>query len=311
MSASDRATTALTTLALDGVRPLHRGKVREMFDLGDRFLMVATDRISAFDCILPTGIPGKGRVLTALSVYWFEALEGVVPHHLISRHVEDFPEPFRSHRDTLEGRALLVRKAKRFDVECVVRGYLSGSGWKEYRRDGAVCGIPLPSGLRESEQLPEPIFTPATKEDDGHDQNISFETMAGIVGQGPAERLRALSLSIYTNLAATCASRGILVADTKFEFGTVGDTITLIDEVLTPDSSRFWAADRYAPGCGQASYDKQPVRDYLEALDWDKTPPAPPLPPEVIEATARRYAQALDRLVDREHPLHFDKETWK
>ena len=311
MTAPDPRSNALTTLDLGGVRPLHRGKVREMFDLGDRLLMVATDRISAFDCILPTGIPGKGRVLTELSVYWFEALEGLVAHHMLSGRVEDFPPPFRDHGDLLAGRTLLVRKARRFDVECVVRGYLAGSGWKEYRRDGSVCGIPLPKGLRESDRLPEPIFTPATKEDDGHDRNISFEEMAGIVGRKHAEDLRALSLSLYGNLAAYCAARGILVADTKFEFGLVGETITLIDELLTPDSSRFWPADRYAPGRGQESYDKQPVRDWLEASGWNKQPPAPVLPDDVVRATAVRYGEVLRRLADPVHPVVFTEETWR
>ncbi len=301
----------VTTLDLEGVKPAHRGKVREMFDLGDRLLMVATDRISAFDCILPTGIPGKGKMLTAISVAWFDALRDVVPHHYLSKEMKDFPAEFQPHREVLEGRSLLVKKADRFDVECVVRGYLAGSGWKEYRRDGSVCGIRLPAGLRESDKLPEPIFTPATKADEGHDENISFDRMAGIVGREDAARLRDLSLAIYSNLAAYCAGRGIIVADTKFEFGRVGGEITLIDEVLTPDSSRFWPAGEYEPGRSQDSFDKQYVRDYLEGLDWDKTPPAPALPEEVARATARRYAEAYAQLVDTEHPLRFTRETWR
>ncbi len=303
--------TPLTTLDLGPVRPAHRGKVREMFDLGDRLLMVATDRISAFDCILPTGIPGKGKILTELSVAWFNALNGVVPHHYISQQANDFPSEFQPFREVLEGRSLLVKKADRFDVECVVRGYLAGSGWKEYRKTGEVCGIALPAGLRESDELPEPIFTPATKADEGHDENISFERMADIVGSEDAAALRDLSLAIYRNVAAYCASRGIIVADTKFEFGRVGDAITLIDEVLTPDSSRFWPADRYEPGRSQDSFDKQYVRDYLEQLDWDKTPPAPGLPEPVARATAARYGEAVERLVDRAHPLRFTPETWR
>jgi phosphoribosylaminoimidazole-succinocarboxamide synthase len=301
----------VTDLDLGDQHPAHRGKVREMFDLGDRFLMVATDRISAFDYILPTGIPGKGKVLTALSVYWFQALEDVLHHHCISSSVNDFPDAFHPYREVLEGRSLLVRKADRFDVECVVRGYITGSGWKDYQRSGAVCGIPLARGLQESEQLPEPIFTPATKADDGHDENISFDVMVDIVGGDWAERLRDLSIRIYKNLAAYCAERGIIVADTKFEFGRIGDDIILIDEVLTPDSSRFWPADKYAPGRGQESFDKQFVRDWLVRSGWDKQPPAPELPDEVVSATAARYWEAVDRLVDRDNPLRFTPETWK
>jgi phosphoribosylaminoimidazole-succinocarboxamide synthase len=301
---------ALTQLDLPSLIPAHRGKVREMFDLGDHMLMVATDRISAFDCILPTGIPGKGKVLTALSVAWFEALDGVASHHYISRDVNAFPEEFKAYSEVLEGRTLLVRKAKRFDVECVVRGYIAGSGWKEYQRDGTVCGIALPKGLRLSDKLPEPIFTPATKEDDGHDENIPFARMADIVGREEAETLRALSLSIYANLSAYCATRGIIVADTKFEFGMIAGKFSLIDEVLTPDSSRFWPADTYTPGTAQESFDKQYMRDYLETLDWDKTPPAPGLPEAVTLASARRYAEAYERLVDPKHPLRFTPETW-
>jgi len=303
--------TPVTALALAGVEPLHRGKVREMYDLGDKLLMVATDRISAFDCILPVGIPGKGKVLTALSVAWFRALDEVVAHHFLSEDLDSLPAPFQARREDLEGRSLIVKKAKRFDVECVVRGYLAGSGWKEYQRDGTVCGIRLPDGLRESDPLPEPIFTPATKEDDGHDENIPFARMAEIVGAEAAEELRRLSLSIYTNVAAYCETRGILVADTKFEFGLVGDRITLIDEVLTPDSSRFWPKDRYEPGRSQESFDKQFVRDWLEATDWDKTPPAPELPGDVVRATSSRYREAYEQLVDPDRPLRFTPETWR
>jgi phosphoribosylaminoimidazole-succinocarboxamide synthase len=302
---------SITTLELPGLEPLHRGKVREMFDLGDQMLMVATDRISAFDCILPNGIPGKGKVLTALSVNWFDALEGVVDHHYISKDTKDFPAEFQAHSEVLGGRTLLVKKARRFDVECVVRGYIAGSGWKEYQRDGTVCGIKLPDGLQLSDKLPEPIFTPATKADDGHDENIPFEVMADIVGPDYADELRKLSISIYQNLTAYCATRGIIVADTKFEFGLVGDRITIIDEVLTPDSSRFWPADRYEPGRSQESFDKQFIRDYLETVNWDKTPPAPELPEDVIQASSRRYADAFEQLVDPEKPLRFTPENWQ
>ena len=301
---------ALFSLDLGSLQPAHRGKVRESFDLGDRLLMVATDRISAFDVILPTPVPGKGQLLTSLSAYWFQALEPVVRTHFISNDVSDFPEPFQEHREVLEGRTLLVRKARRFDVECVVRGYLAGSGWKEYQSTGAVCGVRLPRGLRLSERLPAPIFTPATKEENGHDRNIPFEEMSSLVGREIAEELRSLSLAIYRNLAAHCAAHGILVADTKLEFGLLGDEIILIDEVLTPDSSRFWPASEYEPGRPQRSFDKQYVRDYLETLAWDKTPPGPVLPENVVRNTARRYQEAHDRLVNRRHPLRFTPETW-
>jgi phosphoribosylaminoimidazole-succinocarboxamide synthase len=303
--------TPLTRLDLGDIQPAHRGKVREMFDLGDKFLMVATDRISAFDVILPQGIPGKGKVLTSLSLAWFEALEGMVPHHYISHDVADFPEEFHPYADQLAGRSLLVHKAKRFDVECVVRGYLVGSGWKDYQRTGAVCGIALPPALRESDRLPEPIFTPATKADEGHDENIPFERMVEIVGHDYAENLRDLSFSIYRNLSAACLERGFIVADTKFEFGLVGDEIVIIDEVMTPDSSRFWPADSYEPGRSQESFDKQPVRDWLEQTGWNKQPPAPDLPPEVVRATAERYMQVRDRLADPANPVRFDEESWR
>ncbi len=301
----------VTRLDLGDLKPSHRGKVRELFDLDDHLLMVATDRISAFDVVLPTGIPGKGQMLTQVSVAWFHALDDVVPHHYVSGAVDDFPAPFQPYRDVLEGRSLLVRKTRRLDVECVVRGYITGSGWKDYQRTGAVCGIQLPKGLRESEKLPEPIFTPSTKADEGHDENISLDVMADIVGKDIAERLRTLSLSIYTNLTAYCATRGIIVADTKFEFGMLDGEIILIDEVLTPDSSRFWPADRYEAGRSQESFDKQYVRDYLDTLDWNKQPPGPELPSAVIEASAQRYREAYAMLVDPEHPLRFTRETWK
>lgn len=303
--------TPVTELRLPGIEPKYRGKVREIYDLGDRLLLVATDRISAFDVVLPNGIPGKGKVLTAVSLAWFRALEGLVPHHFISVDPLDYPDAFTPHRDSLAGRSMLVHKAKRFDVECVVRGYLAGSGWNEYRRTGAVCGIPLPSGLRESERLPEPVFTPATKADEGHDENISFDRMIDLVGRDFAEHLRELSISIYQNLSRACAERGFIVADTKFEFGLVGDEIVLIDEVLTPDSSRFWPSDTYEPGRSQESFDKQPVRDWLERSGWDKQPPGPVLPPDVVRATSERYHEVMRRLADPTDPVQFDEETWQ
>lgn len=300
---------AVTKLELGNNQPLHHGKVREIYDLGENLLLVATDRISAFDCILPDGIPGKGKVLTSLSVAWFDAMDGVIDHHYISKNPDDFPEAFKPYRDVLADRSLLVRKAKRYDVECVVRGYITGSGWKDYQRSGKVCGIPLPPDLQESQKLPEPIFTPSTKADTGHDENIDFNEMTNIVGGDIAGQLRDLSLKIYTSFAAYCATRGIIVADTKFEFGEIDGKVAVIDEVFTPDSSRFWPADEYAPGRSQDSFDKQYVRDYLETLDWNKTPPAPRLPKEIIRATARRYDEALHKLYDPNNPFKFTKES--
>ena len=302
--------TPCTRLELGSLKPAHRGKVREMFDLGDRFLMVATDRISAFDVILPSGIPGKGKILTALSIAWFDALQDRVPHHYISKDPDDFPKEFHPFREALADRAVLVHKAKRLDVECVVRGYLVGSGWKDYQRTGDVSGVRLPEGLRLCDRLPEPIFTPSTKAEQGHDENITYQQMEQIVGDDNAARLRSLSLRIYDKLAEHCRSRGIIVADTKFEFGIIGGKIALIDEVLTPDSSRFWPADLYEPGRNQDSFDKQYVRDYLETLDWDKTPPGPELPREIVKATAERYLEAYRRLVDPDRPLRFRGEAW-
>jgi len=302
--------TPVTTLDLGSLKPAHRGKVREMFDLGDRLLMVATDRLSAFDVILPSGIPGKGKILTALSIAWFDALQDVVPHHYISKDPQDFPKEFQPFRDVLADRSVLVRRAKRLDVECVVRGYLVGSGWKDYQHTGAVSGVTLPPGLRLCDKLPESIFTPSTKAEEGHDENISFSQMESIVGPGHAKQLRSLSLRIYEEFAQHCRTRGIIVADTKFEFGIIDGRIALIDEVFTPDSSRFWPADKYAPGRNQDSFDKQYVRDYLETQDWDKTPPGPVLPPQIVSATAERYLEAYRRLVDPERPLRFTGEAW-
>ena len=275
-----------------------RGKVRDIYDLGDRLLLVATDRLSAFDVVMPTPIPDKGRVLTRLSLFWFEKLSGVVPNQLLpSDHFEGELAPYAAE---LDGRATLVRKAEPILVECVVRGYLAGSGWKEYRQRGSVCGIPLPEGLQESSQLPEPIFTPSTKASVGHDENISFEVMAEIVGDSLALRLRDTSLELYRRAAEYAAGRGILIADTKFEFGMLDGKLIWIDEALTPDSSRFWPAQGYAPGRAQPSFDKQYVRDYLERTGWNKQPPGPALPAEVVAGTTAKYREAYRLLVGRD-----------
>ena len=290
----------VTSTELTGV-PLHaRGKVRDVYALGDQLLIVSTDRISAFDYILPTGIPDKGRVLTQLSVFWFDFLKEITPTHFLSSEVDEFPEQLQRWRRLLEGRSMLVKKAQMIEVECVARGYLSGSGWKEYRETKSVCGIPLPDGLQESSQLPEPIFTPATKAQSGHDENISFDVMSGIVGSDLAHRLRDLTLRIYTTAAGYAKSRGIILADTKFEFGFVGGELVLGDEVLTPDSSRFWPVDRYEPGRPQDSYDKQYVRDYLESIQWNKQPPAPALPDDVARRTSEKYREAYRVLTGQE-----------
>ena len=277
---------------LPGVELVARGKVRDVYAAGDFLVIVATDRLSAFDYVLPTPIRDKGKVLTALTIFWLEQLRGIVPNHFVSANVSDYPPEFRPYRDQLEGRSMLVHRAKMIDVECVARGYVSGSGWKDYRRDTRICGIPLPAGLRESEQLPEPIFTPASKAHSGHDENITFETVAERIGEALAQKLRDLTLAIYKQAARCAATRGIIIADTKFEFGFVGDRLVLADEVLTPDSSRFWPRESYQPGGAQPSYDKQYVRDYLESIHWNKQPPAPALPPEVMERTSEKYREA-------------------
>lgn len=274
--------------------PVRRGKVRDIYDLGDRLLLVSTDRISAFDWVLPSGIPDKGRVLTQLSGFWFSLLDE--PNHLLSMEVRDLPQLAKTERTAIEGRSMLVRKTSVVPIECVVRGYLAGSGWKEYRQQGTVCGLKLPAGLRESDRLPEPIFTPATKEESGHDINISFEQMVELVGEDVSHELRRRSLSVYQRGAAHAAARGILIADTKFEWGHVGNELILIDEVLTPDSSRFWPADLYQPGGSQPSFDKQFVRDWLESTTWDKNSPPPELPTEVIDRTRAKYVEAYERL---------------
>lgn len=277
------------------LRPDSQGKVRDLYDLGDRLLLVASDRISAFDVVLPDEIPHKGEVLTRLSVFWFDLLGDIVPNHLLSTDVADLPSEFAPYADWLQGRFMLVKKASVFPVECIVRGYLAGSGWKEYRELGTVCGIALPRGLRESDRLGQPLFTPSTKAEIGtHDENISFEQLNEIVGADRADALRSTSVSLYSAARNHAASRGIIIADTKFELGLVDGELTLVDEVLTPDSSRFWPADDYEPGRSQASFDKQYVRDWLEASGWDKTPPAPTLPPDVIKGTSERYIQAYE-----------------
>jgi phosphoribosylaminoimidazole-succinocarboxamide synthase len=272
-----------------------QGKVRDIFEAGRDLLMVATDRISAFDVVLPTPIPGKGQVLTGLSLHWFELTQHIVANHLLTADIEKFPGPFIDDVG-LAARSMLVKRAQVVPIECVARGYLSGSGWKEYRQNGRVCGIELPAGLVESDRLPEPIFTPATKQANGHDINISFEEMADRVGRGLAERLKELTLGVYEFAAAHARERGIILADTKLEFGFADGELILIDEVLTPDSSRFWPADRYEPGHGQPSFDKQYVRDWLDASGWDHEPPAPALPAEGVEQTARRYREAYERI---------------
>jgi len=281
---------------LPGVKLWKRGKVRDVYEVGDKLLLVATDRLSAFDVVLPTGIPGKGVLLTQMSLFWFELLKDVVPHHVLTADVSEYPSELRSFGDQLEGRSMLVQKTDVLPIECVVRGYIVGSGWKDYQKTGAVCGIALPAGLRESDRLEPPIFTPATKAETGHDENISYETMVGTIGKERAAEARRVSLEIYERARAYAEARGIIVADTKFEFGIRDGRLIWIDEALTPDSSRFWPKDAYAPGRSQPSFDKQFVRDYLETLDWDKQPPGPELPPEVVARTVKKYVEAFDAL---------------
>jgi phosphoribosylaminoimidazole-succinocarboxamide synthase len=278
---------------------LRRGKVRDIYDLGDHLLLIATDRISAFDVVLPSGIPGKGRVLTRISVYWFEQTQDIVRNHLTAANTADFPGRLHKYADILDGRSMLVRKTNPIPIECVVRGYLSGSAWKEYTESGSVCGIKLPAGLIESSRLPEPIFTPSTKEEEGHDLNISFHEAENIVGKELAAMLRDTSLRIYSKAAEMAEQKGIIIADTKFEFGLHDDKLMLIDELLTPDSSRFWSLRDYVPGKNQDSYDKQIVRDYLLTLKWDKTYPGPELPSVIIEKAAARYQEILQILTGR------------
>ena len=285
---------------LPGVERHAQGKVRDVYRAGDQLLIVATDRISAFDYILATGIPDKGRVLTQLSIFWFDFLRDVTPTHFLTADVSQYPAPLPEFQDQLEGRSMLVKRANMVEIECVARGYISGSGWKEYLQNGTVCGIKLPAGLRESDKLPEPIFTPATKAQTGHDENVSFEHVASLIGEDLAKRLRDLTLEIYGRAARYAETKGIIIADTKFEFGFVGDELVLGDEVLTPDSSRFWPADTYKPGGAQFSFDKQYVRDYLESIRWNKQPPAPGLPQEVAAKTGEKYRQAYRVLTGRD-----------
>ena len=287
------STAPLLQTDLDGLALHRRGKVRDVYEIGDELLIVATDRISAFDYVLGSGIPDKGKVLTQLSGFWFERMGDLVPHHLISMEVEEFPAAARAHADQLRGRTMLARRTDPIPIECVARGYLSGSGWKEYQQSGCVCGIELPRGLRESDRPPEPIFTPATKADTGHDINISEGEAGRLIGEDLIAKLKALTLEIYSRGVAHAESKGIIIADTKFEFGLVADQIVLIDEVLTPDSSRFWPQDRYEAGHGQPSFDKQFVRDYLEEIKWSKQPPVPSLPDDVIQRTRDKYVEAF------------------
>jgi phosphoribosylaminoimidazole-succinocarboxamide synthase len=295
---------ALTELDLGDFKPSFTGKVREVFDTGERLVIVASDRISAYDHILPTGIPGKGAILTQISAFWFGRLSSIVENHFISCDVKEMPSPFADYSEVLSGRAMLVKKALRFDAECVVRGYLAGSGWKEYGATGKVCGIELPKGLVQADRLPEPIFTPATKATEGHDENVDFAVFTGIVGAEHAERLRRVSIELYKHAHEYAKERGLILADTKFEFGLLDGKIILIDEALTPDSSRFWALEDYKPGNEQMSFDKQFVRDYLDGIGWDRTAPPPALPNDIVARTRDRYLEALRRL---EVPFDIDK----
>jgi phosphoribosylaminoimidazole-succinocarboxamide synthase len=294
----------LTQTDLPGLPLLARGKVRDLYSVGEHLLLIATDRISAFDHVLPTGIPGKGKILTQLSLFWFQLLRDVVPNHLITADISQYPEALRPYSSQLEGRSMLVKRAQMFPVECVVRGYLSGSGWKDYKATGAVCGIPLPAGMQESAKLPQPLFTPASKSLGGeHDENISFHEMVARIGEAAATKLQGLSLDIYNRAAAYAAERGVILADTKFEFGVTPGGIVLADEVLTPDSSRYWPADQYKPGGPQPSFDKQFVRDYLEQIQWNKQAPAPALPDDIVAKTQRKYLDAYLLLTGRELDL--------
>ncbi len=292
-------TAVVETIQIPELPLFRRGKVRETYDLGDRLLMVATDRISAYDSVLPTAIPDKGIVLTQLSRFWFERTTHLVPNHLITTDLSGLPATLDPYRPQLEGRSMIVKKAERIDIECVARGYLAGSAWSEYRRDGQVCGIRLPEGLVESQRLPEPIFTPATKSDTGHDENISFARLVELVGLDMAQDLRDVTLAVYAFAEEYARTRGIIIADTKFEFGIIDGELALIDEILTPDSSRFWDAERYEPGKSQPSFDKQFVRDWLNESGWNHEPPAPPLPDEIVEGTAERYREAYERITGR------------
>jgi phosphoribosylaminoimidazole-succinocarboxamide synthase len=292
--------TALMKTDLPGIKLHGRGKVRDIYDLGDHFLIVATDRLSAFDVVLPTPIPNKGKVLTQMSAFWFDRFKDVVPNHVVSTDVSKYPQNLYQFRDQLEGRSMLVKKAKVFPVECVARGFLTGSGLKDYNKTGSVCGIKLPPGLRDSDRLPEPIFTPATKAETGHDENISEEQAAKVIGQDIVRQLKELTLQLYSRGVDYARTRGIIVCDTKFEFGLIDGKISIVDEMLTPDSSRFWPADQYSPGKPQPSFDKQFVRDYLEKIGWNKQPPAPELPDDIVKATSAKYVEALRLLTGRD-----------
>jgi len=289
----------ITKTDLAGVKLHGRGKVRDIYDIGEHFLIVATDRLSAFDVVLPTPIPNKGKVLTQMSGFWFDHFKDFVPNHLVSTDINDYPKNLHPFRDQLKGRSMLVKKANVFPVECVARGYLTGSALKDYIKTGSVCGIRLPAGLRESDRLPQPIFTPATKAETGHDENISEEQAATIIGQEIVQRLKELTLSLYSRGVEYALTRAIIICDTKFEFGLIDGKITIVDEMLTPDSSRFWPADQYSPGKPQPSFDKQFVRDYLEKIGWNKQPPAPELPDEIVQATSAKYVEALRLLTGR------------
>ncbi|GAB4337965.1 MAG: phosphoribosylaminoimidazolesuccinocarboxamide synthase [Desulfobulbaceae bacterium] len=294
-------TASVVQTELQGLHLLHRGKVRDMYEIpghDDKLLMIATDRISAYDVVMDDPVPGKGKVLTSLSLFWFDLLDDILPNHLITADVAEYPEVCRKHTEQLEGRSMLVRRARVLPVECIVRGYLSGSFWKAYQKDTNVCGFELPAGMRESDKFPAPLFTPSTKAEQGdHDENISLERMREIIGNTLAEKVADVSVRLYEKAADYAREKGIIIADTKFELGLTGDgELMLVDEVLTPDSSRFWPLDEYEPGRGQPSFDKQFLRDYLSTLDWDKTPPPPPLPQEIIEKTAARYQEALRRI---------------
>jgi phosphoribosylaminoimidazole-succinocarboxamide synthase len=288
---------ALIKSRLDDIKLLRRGKVRDVYELDNQLLIITSDRMSAFDVVMDDPIPDKGKILTGISMFWFKKLESIIENHVITSNPSDYPDICQKYRDQLAGRSMLVKKARPLEVECIVRGYLSGSGWQEYQNSGTVCGIPLPAGLRESEQLPQPIFTPSTKAQEGlHDENIDFKTAAGILGNATAEKVRDLSLQIYKTGAGLAAEKGIIVADTKFEFGFVDGRLILIDEVLTPDSSRFWPMDEFKPGRSQRSFDKQYLRDYLLEIKWSKKPPPPKLPSEIINRTRQKYMEALEKL---------------
>jgi len=288
---------------------LRSGKVREVYEAGENLVIVSSDRISAFDCILPTPIPDKGKILNTLSVFWFGQTAPIIHNHLLTAQVEEFPAPFNQMADELTGRSMLVRRAEVVPVECVVRGYLAGSGWKEYQQSQSVCGVALPAGLQESDRLPQPIFTPTTKADAGHDEPITFEQVVAQVGADRAQQLRDLALALYQFAAAYALERGVIIADTKFEFGVADGELILIDEIFTPDSSRFWDVEKYQPGRSQDSFDKQFVRDYLETLSWDKTPPAPPLPPDIVQKTAAKYQEAYYRLTGLHWPSAEDRRS--